>query len=203
MNDDLSKQELLNMYQTLPEDTLRKLGIFEEAKKSYEEQQELKRLRKERIEKAKALVKEAQELLEIYDLRLIVTSRSGISIRDKDGKKIDKTQMADQKGGQKLPKGLKTPDTSYRIPILESLTELGGQGRISQILELVEEKMKGLLNEYDYEMLPSGGEVRWSNTAKWCKSSMKKEGLLSDTSPHGVWEISEAGRKYLRDNRNG
>jgi len=30
---------------------------------------------------------------------------------------------------------------------------------------------------------------------------MRKEGLISASSPRGVWEITDAGRKWLDDNR--
>ena len=46
---ELSKEELINLYETLPEDTLIKLGIFNKAKEVYEEKQKLEKLKKERI----------------------------------------------------------------------------------------------------------------------------------------------------------
>ena len=38
---ELSKEELLKLYETLPEDTLQKLGIYDKAKETYEEKQKL------------------------------------------------------------------------------------------------------------------------------------------------------------------
>jgi len=37
----------------------------------------------------------------------------------------------------------------------------------------------------------------YKNTTRWCRNSLKEEGLLKSNSPHGIWEISYEGRKYL------
>ena len=198
----LSKDELMNLYETLPEETLRKLGIYTKAKEAYEEKQKLERLKKERIEKAIALVKEAQELLNIYRLELTVTRRGGISIKDQDGHDINKIKGTGQIR-QKIKKGLKTPESQYRIPILQVLTELGGQGRINEILERVYEKMEDILNKVDLELLPSGTDSRWRNTACWERDTMVKEGLIKKDSPRGIWEITEKGKIYLKEHLNG
>ena len=195
---ELSKDELINLYETLPEDTLRKLGIYDKAKEVYEEKQRLEKLKKERIEKAIALVKEAQELLNIYRLRLTVTGK-GIHIKDKDGKDINKKRRSEER----LHRGLMTPQSQYRIPILQSLIELDGRGEVNEILDRVYEKMKDILNEYDLEQLPSGQDYRWRNTSKWARNTMVNEGLLRKDSPYGIWEISEKGRKYLNEHING
>ncbi|RMH13146.1 MAG: hypothetical protein D6698_14360, partial [Gammaproteobacteria bacterium] len=39
----------------------------------------------------------------------------------------------------------------------------------------------------------------WRNTAQWCRNTMVREGLMKSDSPYGIWEITEAGRKYLQD----
>jgi restriction system protein len=103
-----------------------------------------------------------------------------------------------RKRRRSLSRGLKTPERSFRRPILESLVELGGRASVDAVLRKVEEKMRHVLNEYDYQRLPSTPkEVRWENTAKWCRSMLVKEGLMRADSPRGVWEISEAGRRSL------
>ena len=98
-------------------------------------------------------------------------------------------------------RGEKTPQNAYIIPILESLIGSDGEGRAKDILSIVEQKMKGILKDVDYELLPSGGDIRWSNTAKWVKSTMKDQGLLKNDSPHGIWEISEKGIEYYEQNK--
>lgn len=90
----------------------------------------------------------------------------------------------------------KTPEREFRVPILEALEEIGGKGHASKVLEIVYEKMKGWFTDDDLRSLPTGG-IRWLNTAQWERYSMVQEGLLRSDSPRGVWEISEAGRRYL------
>lgn len=99
---------------------------------------------------------------------------------------------------RRLPKGLRTPEDAFRRPILEALVELGGRASMRDVLERVEEKMKGVLNEYDYEPLPSDPKsVRWRNTAQWCRNTLVTEGLMVSDSPRGIWEISDEGRLAL------
>lgn len=113
--------------------------------------------------------------------------------------KNSKTKIRSKKFN-KLKKGLRTPEDEYRIPILESIVELGGKGEMREILERVREKMKDKLNEYDFQSIPSNpNEPRWRNTAQWCRLTLVKEGLLSSSSPKGIWEITEKGRKYLEE----
>ena len=199
---ELSKDELMNLYETLSEETLRKLEIYTKAKEAYEEKHKLERLKKERIEKAMALVKEAQELLNIYRLDLTVTRLGGIRIKDRDGRDINKIRGTKQIK-RKIKKGIKTPQSQYRIPILQVLTELGGRGEVNEILEKVYEKMKDILNKVDLELLPSGTDYRWRNTAQWARNTMVNEGLLRNDSPRGIWEITEKGKIYLKEHLNG
>ncbi|MDD2211718.1 MAG: winged helix-turn-helix domain-containing protein [Clostridia bacterium] len=91
---------------------------------------------------------------------------------------------------------MRTPEDAFRQPLLEALVELGGSANIGDILKIVYEKLKNRLNKYDYQRLNSPPhETRWRNTTKWCRNTLVKEGLLSSTSPWGIWEITEeAGR---------
>jgi hypothetical protein len=93
-----------------------------------------------------------------------------------------------------------TPQTAYFIPILETLVELGGSGKIAQILEKVKSKMKPVLKEVDYEKLPNG-QVRWINYAEWARKKMIGEGRLRPDSPRAVWEITEKGEECLKTNK--
>ena len=108
-----------------------------------------------------------------------------------------------RKSYKKLQKGLRTPDDNFRIPILESLNELGGKAEMNEVLKKVSEKLKDKLNKYDMQKLASNpSQKRWENTAQWCRNAMVKEGLLSSDSPRGTWEITSEGKKYLREKNN-
>lgn len=101
----------------------------------------------------------------------------------------------------RLQRGLRTPEEAFRKPILEALVELGGRAPVEKVLERVESKMAGILNQYDREPLPSyPHSVRWKNTAQWCRNTLVREGLMKSDSPRGIWEISDAGRKWLLHN---
>jgi len=102
----------------------------------------------------------------------------------------------------KLKKGLRTPEEQFVIPILESIIELGGKAEMKDILNLVHDKMKGILNRYDYEALPSNPkQKRWENTAQWSRYTMVNEGLLANDSPQGIWEITEKGKTFYEENK--
>jgi hypothetical protein len=102
----------------------------------------------------------------------------------------------------KLKKGLRTPEEQFVIPILESIIELGGKAKMKDILNLVHDKMKGILNRYDYEALPSNPkQKRWENTAQWARNTMVNEGLLAKDSPQGIWEITEKGKIFYEENK--
>lgn len=101
----------------------------------------------------------------------------------------------------KLSKGKRTPRQAFRIPILEALIELGGKGKTDEILKKVESKMKNILKSVDYEKLPSGVEIRWRNTAQWERYVMVQDGLLRSDSPIGIWEITEKGRSFFKENK--
>lgn len=99
---------------------------------------------------------------------------------------------------ERLPRGLRTPEDAFRRPILDALVELGGSAPLGEVLDRVEKKTKGILNQYDYEPLPSNPRAaRWRNTAQWCRNTLAREGLMKSDSPYGIWEISEAGRRAL------
>jgi hypothetical protein len=92
-----------------------------------------------------------------------------------------------------------TPTDAYWIPILESLEDLGGRGRTDEVLDLVEKKMAGTLKPQDHELLPSGISVRWRNRAQWQRQNMVQRGFIAANSPRGSWEITPAGREWLRE----
>lgn len=99
-------------------------------------------------------------------------------------------------------RGVKTPQHTYRVPILEALVEMGGTGQAADVLDRVFEKIKYRLNEYDLAMLPSKTDYRWRNTANWAKFALIEDGLLRDDSPRGTWEITEAGRRWVEEKDN-
>ena len=86
----------------------------------------------------------------------------------------------------------------YRIPILEALIKLNGSATVREVLHYVEQKLKKYFTDIDWKIIPSG-RYRWENNALWVRKELVDEGLLKKNSPHGIWEITEQGRKYYED----
>lgn len=95
----------------------------------------------------------------------------------------------------------RTQEWEFYIPILRVLDEMGGRGRVQDILKRVEDLMADRLTKADRMPIKSG-EERWRNTAKWARKHMIRERppLLNPTSEFGWWEITDEGRNYLRAN---
>ncbi len=109
-----------------------------------------------------------------------------------------RTRKRSRKIAKRLKGRLRTPEEAFRIPILQSLIELGESAAMADVLERVKAKMKSQLNDYDWEPLPSDPkQARWYNTAQWTRYALVKEGLLSRNSPRGIWEITSAGKRWL------
>ncbi|MEJ5352081.1 MAG: winged helix-turn-helix domain-containing protein [Melioribacteraceae bacterium] len=110
-----------------------------------------------------------------------------------------KPKTAKRKIKSKLKKGLRTPESEFKIPILKTLVDLGGKGKVKDVINSVYQMMKSKLNHYDLQPLPSNPkEKRWENTVQWARNTMVKEGLLAKNSQQGIWQITEKGREYLR-----
>jgi len=91
----------------------------------------------------------------------------------------------------------RTPQSHYRIPILQTLEELGGRAEAKRVLALVFKKVKRELRPVDLQKI-STGMTRWRNAAMWERKAMVDEGLLKMDSPRGMWEITDHGRQCLR-----
>lgn len=106
---------------------------------------------------------------------------------------------SDRKFLGKLRKGMRTPETTFYQPLLEVLAEVGGGAEMSKVLDKLYPKIASLLKPVDEQHLPSGPKTgpRWRNTAQWARNTLKEHGHMKSDSPHGVWEITDAGRKWL------
>jgi hypothetical protein len=152
---------------------------------------------KEYKEKIMALKREWREIFEQEEIGN-ETSETSIQKSDDGLFNSESVELGMKKAKERLKKGLRTQEEEYIIPILESLIELGGKGKVGQVLKRVYEKMKVKLTWYDMQKLPSSGEIRWENTAQWVRFYLVRQGFLSKDSPRGVWEITDKGREYYR-----
>ncbi len=154
-------------------------------------------LKNGRYDKARQCIEEATRLSEF---------REKVKSLQKEWKKLCKGRgkhhsQTREISENRLPRGLRTPENAFRRPILESLVELGGSAKNEDVLRKVESKMKSVFKPSDLKMLPSNHRViRWKNTACWCRYKLVQEGLMKSNSPTGVWEIAEAGKRWLKRN---
>ena len=103
-----------------------------------------------------------------------------------------------RKARKHLQRGLRTQEDAYRVPILQTLVELGSSGAVNEVLDRVGVLMQSQLNEYDRSGLPSTPRTpRWRNAAQWARNGLVKEGFLASDSPRGRWEITEEGERWL------
>jgi restriction system protein len=108
--------------------------------------------------------------------------------------RLDKQQRA----SKRLPTGERTPQSAYRIPILEVIEELGGSARANKVLAKVGRRMRASFRSSDQQRI-SSGLPRWKNAAMWERKAMVDDGLLSAESPRGIWELTLKGKESLRN----
>ena len=146
--------------------------------------------------KAEAAIARAKMVTEfrdkVADLRKQWNAIGGADYDQDEEAKVERQNLG------RLRRGLRTSETDFYLPILKALDELGGSAKMQSVLSKVHKAMKPVLKDVDYEPLSSNPDMpRWRNTAQWARNTMRQEGLLKDDSPHGTWEISDAGRLLL------
>ena len=104
-----------------------------------------------------------------------------------------KSNVLNKKGKKKSYTTIK----EYRTTILKSLVEIGGKGKVKEVLDRVEINMEDKFTPEDKEPLRSE-ELRWESQAKSARYYLVQEGYLRSDSEYGFWEISEKGRNYLK-----
>lgn len=138
---------------------------------------------------------------------LLTAFRDKVAALRKEGEQMaaaaereeDEETRAQRRNLGKLRKGQRTPESAYYLPILQVLDQMGGSGKVAEVLERVGKVMKPVLKKVDYDPLASGPDnTRWRNAAQWARNSMIHDGLLKADSPRGAWEISDRGRERVQ-----
>lgn len=123
----------------------------------------------------------------------ILPTPDEVAITKEDGEPVNRRDLG------RLPKGVRTPNREFELPILQVLVSLGGKGRMADVLDKLGEVMRAALNESDYQPLPSDPDsVRWRNTAQWTRYTLVQQGDMKPDSPRGVWEITAQGQKRVK-----
>ena len=91
--------------------------------------------------------------------------------------------------------------TEFCPYLLEALVDMGGSGRTKTVIARVGEEMKNILKPVDYERLNSPGRpIRWRNNTQWARDEMaNRDGRMLPKRKTGIWEISDKGRKWLKE----
>jgi len=87
----------------------------------------------------------------------------------------------------RLPGYLYTSEKEFRKPILESLVELGGRAKKSDVLKKIKLKMKNIFKKFDCKPLPSiPHSHRWQISAQSCRNKLLQEGFIKNDSPRVI-----------------
>lgn len=148
----------------------------------------------------------AEQQVKALQVKIVEHRRKIAAIDTITGKPIsdpeDESEVVDPED-ESSEDGTFTPVFAYWRPILEVIVEMGGRGKRQNVIDATGKKMAGILKPADYGKLPKSGRTRWSNRVVWQASDMRQpeNGLIKNGSPRGIWEITEAGRKWLDDNK--
>jgi hypothetical protein len=121
------------------------------------------------------------------------------TVRDRATPEVQ--QIVSKRFFGRKPSGEITPHEVFCRPILEILSEMGGRARTRDVLDKLGVRMKDTLKPKDYERhLSTAKQIRWRNTAQWARNVMANEdGRMKKKTRNGIWEISDAGRDWLRN----
>lgn len=92
------------------------------------------------------------------------------------------------------------PQIHYELPILMALEQLGGSAATKDVIRTVRQLMVDELREIDRSRR-ADGQVYMVNRAHAMRLKLVHTGLMKDDSPFGIWEMTDAGREYLRNNQ--
>jgi hypothetical protein len=86
----------------------------------------------------------------------------------------------------------------YEEAILKGLFEAGGESTADNIVSGVFAKLRGHLRESDYRVEPSG-QQQWVHRVHANRFHLVELGMLKNDSPHGVWQLTDAGRQVAEE----
>ena len=89
---------------------------------------------------------------------------------------------------------VKTPQSTFREPILRILKKHGGKADRMKVLKELENIMNEKLTDFDRSDI-SSGTIRWQKSAEWEVRVMREQGILKQVheEPRGVWALTDKG----------
>jgi len=122
-----------------------------------------------------------QQLIdEFEDLLKDLRSRLNVNTVPADGKPIRR----------KRSNSPKTDPQTLRAHIIAALRNLGGRGRVADVLDEIGKQLEGKLLPGDLEIRQDGKTLAWRNNAQWERLRMVHDGTLRSDSSNGYWELN-------------
>jgi len=87
------------------------------------------------------------------------------------------------------------PQKDIQIPLLHVIHDRGGEVKPSDVYDTLADYF-GLTEKERQEVQPSGVSKKFDNRVAWARNSLCSQGLL-DRTIHGVWKITEKGKRGL------
>lgn len=85
--------------------------------------------------------------------------------------------------------------------VAEVLYEMGGQGRVKEVIDRVRERLVQDLTDHDRQTVGRGNypRPRWEMETLWARDNLKNEGWLErpETSGRGVWKLTPHGIRQI------
>jgi Mrr N-terminal domain len=107
----------------------------------------------------------------------------------------DQPQEPDTHGSTESEEFYQLPEKAFRIPLLETMYELGGKAHPDEVKRLQYAKVVSLLGPGDLREASAGGP-RWWHSTQWNRNHMKNEGLFKSDSRKSIWELTDEGINY-------
>lgn len=88
-----------------------------------------------------------------------------------------------------------TKDILYQFFILKILVESGGKAETYRVIDKIKRDYGKILTEEDLKVYEKSKEERCSNYIRFARQHLIEAGCLKRSSPRGLWEITDEGRK--------
>jgi Mrr N-terminal domain len=120
-------------------------------------------------------------------------------VKQRDQPRIQAVSMPND---GRAARGTILAESEYELPTLRYLVQQGGSAPSREVIDAVGEELEASsrLTEADKQRLNSG-EIRWRSRAAFQRPRLIQSGDLDPQSPHGIWRITEKGRRRVEDER--
>ena len=127
--------------------------------------------------------------------------REGVRLADKkESKQVVEELGKEEKQAKKelVPSWMEVPSYKYIYPyLLLALHQLGGEAKTGDAVAKLAEMFQ--LSEKLLRKKMKGGDLEFYYNTCWARLVLKDAGYLVSDAPHGVWALSQEGRKKISE----